>query len=508
MSVRRPVVLLVTGALIGAGAAISSAGPAAPAEPLARVVVASSTITADRDRFDGTIHLGTLGTYLRGTAGPLEFRTGRARYDAPVTTDLTTGSAADRRTVTLPAGLTRSPGRLTGVTQVTVRDSRGRQVLRRTLDFCPGRGSVRHDKGAPATSPYATECGRHPFTIGAALGIQDGWASPLVDSTMDDYEGLTFAAPPGNYTAELVITPRYRSALGLSTQQATATVLVKARNSEDYYGAGRRATGGHDHAHGMENGKPIVPTTLRAASRRPTPRAGDAARAAGSGVAPNLRSLPAYEIRLERSGRRTYVDFGATVWNSGTSPLVVDGFRRSGTRLMDAYQYFFDAAGKQTGSAPAGTLQWDPRAGHHHWHFTAFASYRLLDADRTEAVRSGKEAFCLAPTDPVDTRLDGSNLTPVATTLAGACGDEDALGIREGLDIGWGDTYTQDLPGQSFDVTSLPNGTYYIRVIANPDGKLTETDRTDNGSLRRIRLGGTPGGRRTLKVTPYQGVKD
>ena len=27
---------------------------------------------------------------------------------------------------------------------------------------------------------------------------------------------------------------------------------------------------------------------------------------------------------------------------------------------MDAYQYFFDANGKQVGYTPAGTMEWDP----------------------------------------------------------------------------------------------------------------------------------------------------
>jgi hypothetical protein len=202
---------------------------------------------------------------------------------------------------------------------------------------------------------------------------------------------------------------------------------------------------------------------------------------------------------------KDYLSFDATVWNAGTSPLVVDGFRRSGQDLLDAYQYFYDTAGKQIGSAPAGTMEWDPREGHRHWHFTAFAQYRLLDSAKQVAVRSGKEAFCLANTDAVDYTIPNAVWKPTNTTLGTSCGLESSLAVRQVLDIGNGDTYAQYLPGQSFDITDVPNGTYYIEVRANPENRLQESNTANNVSLRKVILGGTPGNR-TLRVPPHQGV--
>lgn len=66
---------------------------------------------------------------------------------------------------------------------------------------------------------------------------------------------------------------------------------------------------------------------------------------------------------------------------------MAEGFRRPGTNLMDAYQYFHDRDGEQAGWVHTGTLEFDEREGHTHWHFTDFARYRLLKADRQEAVR-------------------------------------------------------------------------------------------------------------------------
>ncbi|MEU5716288.1 lysyl oxidase family protein [Streptomyces sp. NPDC020403] len=237
----------------------------------------------------------------------------------------------------------------------------------------------------------------------------------------------------------------------------------------------------------------------QAPAAQPAPR-----RPAGKAAVPNvpkpdLRSLPAYGITISDGGTKApgkdYLAFSANVWNAGPAQLVVDGFRTPGKALMDAYQYFYDASGKQVGYTPTGTMEWDPRPGHEHWHFTDFASYRLLKADKKETVRSGKEAFCLANTDAVDYTVKNANWHPDNTDLSTACGQENSISVREVLDVGSGDTYTQDLPGQSFDITGLANGTYYIQVLANPAKRLKETDLGNNSALRKVVLGGRPGAR-------------
>jgi hypothetical protein len=79
------------------------------------------------------------------------------------------------------------------------------------------------------------------------------------------------------------------------------------------------------------------------------------------------------------------------------------------------------------------------------------------------------------------------------------------LWVAEELPLGWGDTYIQDLAGQSFDITHVPNGTYYIEVIANPEKVLYETTTRNDISYRKIILGGTPG-HRTVKVPAWHGI--
>ncbi|RPK61895.1 Lysyl oxidase [Streptomyces sp. ADI96-02] len=247
-------------------------------------------------------------------------------------------------------------------------------------------------------------------------------------------------------------------------------------------------------------------------SRQATAARPNAKRPSGKAVVPDvpkpdLRSLPAYGITVsdgyEDVPGKDYLAFSANVWNAGPAKLVVDGFRSPGKELMDAYQYFYDAQGKQIGYTPTGTMEWDPRPGHEHWHFTDFASYRLLKADKKETVRSGKEAFCLANTDAVDYTVKNANWHPQNTDLSTACGQENSISVREVLDVGSGDTYTQDLPGQSFDITGLPNGTYYIQVLANPENRLKETNLKNNSALRKVVLGGKKGAR-TVQVPAHE----
>ena len=222
------------------------------------------------------------------------------------------------------------------------------------------------------------------------------------------------------------------------------------------------------------------------------------------GPMPDLRSLPAWGISMAR--QRQLPPLPATVWNAGDSPLVVDGFRREGEDEMDAYQYFFDAAGNQTGYVPAGDMHWDSRASHQHWHFEDFATYTLLDADQDQVVKSRKEAFCLANTDSVDLTVPEASWNPYNTDLQTACGDQGSLSVREVLASGWGDTYAQFRAGQSFDLRGLPNGVYYIAVNANPLQRLTETSLDNNRSLRKVVIGGRPG-QRTVEV-PRVGIID
>jgi hypothetical protein len=411
-------------------------------------------------------------------------------------------------------------GGLKDFTTVSIKDAAGTEVANYKTDFCPNSWeSARTRRDAPAETPYPRGCSYNPFTIGSVWGIQAGW-----NATTDS---MPATAPlelvDGDYTATVTLNKTYQdyfkidpagSALKVnlkvrtvSDEKAEEAVAAKVKAAQEGENTAEAVAVAEHGEHGGE-GEAGLQVSAYKPEFRPPAKKPKAVKASSipKGPRPDLRSLPAWGIQLSNEDNKTYVTFGATVWNAGTSPLVVDGFRQTGTDLMDAYQYFFDAKGKEVGSAAAGTMEWDPRDGHMHWHFTDFAQYNLLGADQKQTLRSGKEAFCLVNTDAVDYTIPNAKWRPSNTDLSSSCGQNTAVAVREVLDIGNGDTYTQDLPGQSFDVTDLPNGTYYVEVKANPSNKLTELSTSNNTALRKIVLGGTPD-ERTLEVPAVHGIE-
>ena len=59
-----------------------------------------------------------------------------------------------------------------------------------------------------------------------------------------------------------------------------------------------------------------------------------------------------------------------------------------------------------------------------------------------------------------------------------------------GLSVGWGDTYPTTLVDQSIDITGIADGTYQVRVTADGQRLLNETDRTNNSATSTITITG------------------
>ncbi|GAA2595803.1 lysyl oxidase family protein [Winogradskya consettensis] len=522
--IRTAVAVGATLALTGAGVGVANAATDPP--PLA-FTLATSNVTAERYVWDGEAYLYLdLGVNVIAGKDPFEVRATRKSYADPIVAKQIVLKNGKKKEVTLPSGMVTGWSGLKDFTTVTFKDAAGTEVKSFTTDFCPNSyESVRTRRDAPAENPYPRGCSEYnPFNLGGVWGIQAGWNATTNSMPAGDEQ---FDLQPGQYTVTVALNQQYRDYFAIADADATQTINLTIVNETDETAAGvaaarvKAAQEGADTSpeaavaeHGEHGGQGDASHQVSAYKPgfRPPAKAPKAmsksalaTSAAAKGPRPDLRSLPAWGISLEQDGEKAYVNFGATVWNAGTSPLLVDGFRRTGTELMDAYQYFFDANGKEVGSVEAGTMEWDAREGHRHWHFTDFAQYNLLAADQKLAVRSGKEAFCLANTDAIDYTIKNAKWRPDNTDLSTSCGQNTAVAVREVLDIGSGDTYTQARPGQSFEVTDLPNGTYYIEVKANPSNKLTELSTTNNTALREIHLGGTPTAR-TLEVPSVNGL--
>ena len=474
--------LLLAVALLASTLASQTQGAlAAVGDPTLELRKGASSV--EYTKFKGEPVYLDLGIFLASPEQPFELRAVRPSYSEPVElTQVIYGPGDSVREVDLPEDILDGWMGLEDFYRIEVKKLDGTTVVDTTSTFCPnGYDRQRIGENGPAAQTYPEACWSNPFTRGMVWGIDADWAVAAMG-----YGGPPMQLRTGRYVATVSITERYLELFGIDPAKSAATVDLRLRAVEaDEPGCPECPVGSHRRQ-------------MRATADVPTQENPTAA------SLPDLASLPAWGISVRNGRRNTYLSFGATVWNSGPAPLMVEGFRREGEDVMDGYQYFYEN-GEPVGKDQVGTLEYDERDGHTHWHFQQFAGYSLLNADQSEVVRSKKEAFCLAPTDPIDITIPNAERQPYSIGLGSSCGQPSSLWIRETLPVGWGDTYFQGRPGQSFKINDLPNGTYFISVEANPGNLLHEASADNNIELREITIKGRPGNRRVV-VPPWNGI--
>jgi hypothetical protein len=416
--------------------------------------------------------------YLEARGARFEIDVSRPDYRTPLSATFRFGD----RVVPIPHSLlARWHGLKDAFTLIWTTPS-GALLSRHAMTWCPNDGGAsRLAPNAAPTTDFVYGCSTHPFTKSTRWGIDRGWARQVFG-----YEINPPANLPGNHLVfQMILRPALAAILGINDRVLRFDVTV---------------------AHVTDPVYPPLPAASGSGST--TPRLGAPSLGPSTdlqspplGTLPDLVALPSFGISTHVENGHDYLDFAATVYNAGRGPLVAEGFRRGGTYVMSAHQLFYRGT-TLIGSVPVGTMMYDARPTHQHWHFEDFARYDLVNADHVRVRTSGKEAFCLAPTDAIDLLLPRAAVNPGDSNLATACGDVTSIWVREVLASGWGDTYTQARAGQSLDITGLPNGTYYIRITANPSGRLHEVTRSNDVSLRRVILGGVPGAR-TVRVPAY-----
>ena len=496
-------------------------GSAAPGQsspgPVVRLVAAQRSITVPRN--GDQVYLDP-GVYVEALGSALEFLVGRASYAKPVTiTEVirTPDGGTVRRP--LPAWVLDGWTGLRRFLRITIRNAHGKIAGASVLPFCPDSANPQRARpDSPARSPFPLACDSNPFEIGTVWGLQRGWAADpfgsgpiiVVGGRPRSPSPSTAAGAPaspaahgyklrlGRYQVTVSITRLWRRLLHVTARDATASVsikVVKGSGCVDICPPRPRGPGG----------RPAAPRTLPRLPAVPAmadPPAADL---------PDLIPLPSYGIGVDNSQahgkhpQSSYLSFAATVWIGGNSRFDVEGFRTRQSPTMKAYQYFWHG-NRVVGRTRAGTMGFGGKWGRggYRWHFAQWARFRLLDASKSVVRPSHKVGFCIEPTDAIDLLLRHSAWQPPATGPGGACGSRSAMWVQEMLPLGWGDTYVCS-GSQSFDISKLPNGTYYIEVIANPEHVIHETDYGNDVSLRKVILGGTPG-HRTVAVPAYHGI--
>jgi len=114
---------------------------------------------------------------------------------------------------------------------------------------------------------------------------------------------------------------------------------------------------------------------------------------------------------------------------------------------------------------PEGNPDFEYHACHDHYHFSGFASSRILDLDGNPVREGRKVSFCL---------LDSKRWNLRAHRFARYDCD------HQGIQAGWGDIYDSGLPGQWIEIGDLPAGDYQLELTVNPDRLLSEANYDNN----------------------------
>lgn len=395
----------------------------------------------------------------------------------------------------LPKGsVALSRGLLEGIGLELSRD--GVVVQRRFISWCPqGTAPLKDTDGQmPWMTPgFDAGCGE-ALSLYIDGGLDRGWFDslrslsgglmmPFIDEQgAESQEGSLGVPEPGDYRLKVTLDPKRVFHLH---RRSSVSRTFNLRITQELY------------------------DRVKAESEMP-PEEESLAQASASPVLPDLRVMPAFSIGLtpDEAGQGEILSFSAIVWNDSEVPLLVRARRSKLTsKSMTAYQTVVDRSGRSAKTFKIGKLVWDNRDGHSHWHYDGLARYRILK-DGKPVATSGKVGFCFVNTTPVDSRLFPSGKQLLANQRYGnlGCGYRWSLMVGMEMDGGWGDTYSQNVAGQAFDTSSLPNGRYTLEVKANtgPYARIKEKRSDNNTAHRSFVISGQPG-ERYVEVDPWAG---
>lgn len=200
----------------------------------------------------------------------------------------------------------------------------------------------------------------------------------------------------------------------------------------------------------------------------------------GEPMLPDLVSAPPSDLAVSPPGEEGEpLRFTSTIRNVGLGDFVLRG-TRDGERWTVEQAVPYSESGSEAVAVDA-PMVWGGD-GHEHWHVERVAVHWLVPLDE------GGE-----PVEDFDERFDakvGFCFYDAAHSVGfGAeranysedeCGDESSETFSMGLSVGWSDVYDFVLPGQSIDISGLPDGRYRLYAEADQNHAFQESDSTNN----------------------------
>lgn len=197
---------------------------------------------------------------------------------------------------------------------------------------------------------------------------------------------------------------------------------------------------------------------------------------------PDLRVIvPASSIAIATpSPGVRELEFTHITWNAGAGPLEIHPVYNAATGVSQGLQMLYTSPSPGVWtydmSVPiVGPMVWNPPSDY-RFPFAAFWLYSATASGGlgTLVATSPKVDFCMTP----DTFVGGVPDTPSEPSIP----ETDCVSPTGtlGLTVGWGDEYDQTDAGEDIDISSLPDGTYWLRAEADPDHDFQEADTADN----------------------------
>ena len=193
---------------------------------------------------------------------------------------------------------------------------------------------------------------------------------------------------------------------------------------------------------------------------------------------PDLMPKPQLNVTTGLIDGKRHIYFSTIIVNVGKSDFVLRARRERDTWTVEQ-GIPYSGGGAEVVPTDA-TLVWGGD-GHNHWHVARVATVRLVPLDENGRPTKGpgrtdtKVGFCF-----YDHTHELQRGPEKAVFSVHSCGEQDDTLIGVGLSPGWYDKYGQSLPGQSIDVSGLPDGRYRLWTDIDEPGWFREARRDNN----------------------------
>jgi hypothetical protein len=194
---------------------------------------------------------------------------------------------------------------------------------------------------------------------------------------------------------------------------------------------------------------------------------------------PDLSDLiPPAQISIVGTGSARQLQYTHDTLNGGTGPLEILPVYNPASGNYQGFQHIYSLSSDTwtvSQSIPvAAAFVFDVSHGHFHFPFAGYGLYTSNPDGSIGALvaASAKVGFCIDNSFVYDTLLPNAGFGSF-----GSCSDPTTL---RGLSIAAVDEYDQTDEGQSISIANLPDGTYWLRAVVDPQNFLAESDKSNN----------------------------